>query len=336
MSTIQPLFAILRNHHAPRIIITTHHKPDADALGSSLALFNYLKNAGIPAQVISPTDYGDFLKWMPGEETVINFEETKEHCARLIEEADFVFCLDFNALNRINDMGKMVEKSKAVKVLIDHHLNPQHFYDFDHWNPESSSTCELMFEVFNEWDPIHIDKHTARCLYAGIVTDTGSFRFPSTHPSTHLVVAELLKFDIEHHHIHESIFDSFTEDRTRFIGYVISQKLEVLHEFNTALMCVTQEELAAYNVVTGDTEGLVNYGLSIKGIKLAALIVDRKHLIKMSFRSKGNFPANEFASKYFEGGGHFNAAGGQSSDTLEETVARFKAALIDWKVILES
>ena len=335
MSNIQPLFQEIKKLVTPHIVITTHHKPDADALGSSLALYNFFKNAGIPSQFIPPTDYGDFLDWMAGEKQVINFEENKIKSEKLIAEADYIFCLDFNALSRINEMGILVEKSKGKKVLIDHHLNPEPFYDYEHWSSESSSTCELLYEVFRLWDYSLVDKEIAQCLYAGIMTDTGSFRFPSTHSNTHLAIAELLKFNIDHHFIHENIFDSFTENSVRFVGYVISQKLEILPQYHVAFMTVTQEELKTYDVATGDTEGLVNYGLGIKGIKLAALFIDRKHLIKMSFRSKGIFPANEFAAKYFKGGGHFNAAGGQSDLTLEATVQKFKDALPEWAHLLK-
>jgi phosphoesterase RecJ-like protein len=335
VSNIQQLFTLLKNHTDPKIIITTHHKPDADALGSSLALLNYLKNAGIASTVISPTDFGEYLRWMPAVETVINFEEHRKSVEKLVEEADYIFCLDFNAVSRLNDLGDMVAKSKGIKVLIDHHLNPQHFYSFEHWNGDSSSTCELMYEVFSLWDLKFLDKKCAQCLYAGIMTDTGSFRFPSTHSSTHHVVAELLKFNIEHARIHEMISDSYSESRTRFVGYVISQKLELIREYNVALMTVTQEELEKYGIITGDTEGLVNFGLGIKGIKFAALIIDRNQLVKMSFRSKGNFPANEFAEKHFEGGGHFNAAGGHCACSLEETVKKFKDALPQWAPLLQ-
>lgn len=334
MSTIQPLFEQIKKLTAPKIVITTHHKPDADALGSSLGLYNFFKNAGIASQVISPTDYGDFLNWMAGEDTIINFEENKIKCEKLVSEADFVFCLDFNALSRINDLGAMVAKSMAKKVLIDHHLNPELFYDYEHWSSNSSSTCELLYDVIKLWDYSLLNKDIAQCLYAGMMTDTGSFRFPSTSSHTHLVAAELLKFDIEHHSIHEHISDSFTEDSVRFVGYVISQKLVIVPEYHIAYMTVSQEELIKYNVATGDTEGLVNYGLEIRGIKLAALFIDRKHLVKMSFRSKGNFPANEFAAKYFKGGGHFHAAGGQSELSLEETVNLFLTALPDWATLL--
>ncbi len=335
MSNIQPLFEEIKKLDAPRIVITTHHKPDADALGSSLALYNFLRKAGIPSTVIPPTDYGDFLDWMAGEKTVINFEENKKKGEKLIVEADYIFCLDFNNLGRINDMGVMVAQSKAKKVLIDHHLNPEHFYDYEHWSSEKSSTCELLYEVIKLWDYSLLDKEIAQCLYAGIMTDTGSFRFPSTRAATHLVVADLLRFNIDHHFIHENIFDSFTENSVRFIGYIISQKLEIIPEYHVAFMTVTQEELIKYDIATGDTEGLVNYGLGIKGIKLAALFIDRKQLVKMSFRSKGKFPANEFAAQYFNGGGHFNAAGGQSELSLDETVEKFKNALPDWAHLLQ-
>jgi phosphoesterase RecJ-like protein len=335
MSTIQPLFDEIKKQSAPRIVITTHHKPDADALGSCLGLYNFFKNAGLQSTVLSPTDYGDFLDWMSGEKQVVNFEENKEKGQALVAEADYIFCLDFNALSRINEMGPMVKASKAKKILIDHHLNPEHFYDYEHWNSDSSSTCELMFEVLRLWDYSLMGKEIAQCLYAGIMTDTGSFRFPSTHSHTHEVVAELLKFGIEHHFIHEAIFDAFAENRIRFVGYVLAKKLVVLNDYHVAYMSVTHEELKEYNISTGDTEGLVNFGLSIRGIKLAALFIDRKQLVKMSFRSKGNFPANEFASKYFNGGGHFNAAGGQSELPLEDTVEKFINVLPEWAHLLK-
>ena len=287
-------------------MITTHHKPDADALGSSLGLYHFLQKIEIDAAVISPTDYGDFLKWLPGEDNVINFEEQTDRATQLVHEADWVFCLDFNSLKRINEMGKLVEHSAAKKVLIDHHLEPETFADYGLHTAKASSTCELVFMFIEQFDGVELmDKTIASCLYAGMMTDTASFKHSSTYPSTHRVAAVLLEKGAEPNKIYEAVYDNFTADRTRFIGYCISQKLQILEEYHTALICVTADELKKFNSTTGDTEGLVNWGLTIKGIKLSTLIVDRTVLRKMSFRAKGDFPANEFARKYFNGQIHW-------------------------------
>lgn len=320
---------------SPRIIITTHHKPDADALGSSLGLYNFLKEMGIASTVVSPTDYGDFLNWMPGETTVINFEREEAKATQLVQEADYIFCLDFNALKRINKLGDIVREAKCKKVMIDHHLEPEGFADYALWTTQVSSTCELIYQfidILGETDKI--TKDIASCLYAGIMTDTGGFRHSSTYPSTHKATAALIEKGAEPNKIVEAIYDNYSESRMRFIGYCLNDKMQILREYNTALICVTAEELKQFEVITGDSEGLVNYGLSIKGIKLSVIIIDRTVARKMSFRAKGNFPANEFARKYFNGGGHFSAAGGESQDTIEATELKFKQALADYKTLL--
>lgn len=319
----------------PNIVITTHHKPDADALGSSLGLYNYLILKGLNPVVVSPTDYGEFLKWMPNEQTVVNFEAEHDKAAGLVANADLIFCLDFNALKRINKLGELVAASSAKKVMIDHHLEPENFAVYQLHNAQRSSTCELVFEmieIFGDEDLVTED--IANCLYAGIMTDTASFKHGSTYPSTHKVAAKLLAKGAKPNLVYEHIYDNFSFDRMRFIGYCLNEKMQLLKEYNTALMCITAEELARFNSITGDTEGLVNYGLAIRGIKFSVLIVDRTEACKMSFRSKGNFPANEFARKYFSGGGHFNAAGGESKETLEITEAKFKEALKEYKHLL--
>lgn len=332
---IAELATVLTGYPKPKIIITTHHKPDADALGSSLGLWHFLKQLQIPVQVVSPTDYGDFLKWLPGENEVINFEEFEEKCTDLVQDADYVFCLDFNALKRINKLGEIVKNAPAKKVLIDHHLEPEGFEDYRLWTTKASSTCELIFWFIEILGMVHlINKDIATCLYAGMMTDTASFKHGSTTPTTHRVAAVLLEKGAEPNTIFEQIYDNYSYNRTRLIGYCLNEKLQILEEFNTALICITADELKKYQSVTGDTEGLVNYGLSIKGIKFSVLIVDRTVLRKMSFRSKGNFPANEFARKYFNGGGHFNAAGGESSESIEQVELKFKEALQHYKHLL--
>lgn len=232
-------------------------------------------------------------------------------------------------------MGGLVAESKARKVMIDHHLEPEGFADFNLHNTKSSSTCELIFDFISLMgDEKLVNKNIASCLYAGIMTDTASFKHGSTYPSTHLVAARLLESGAEPNTIFEHIYDNYSADRMRFIGYCLNEKLQILEEYNTALICITAEELKRYHIITGDTEGLVNYGLAIKGIVFSVLIVDRSILRKMSFRSKGDFPANEFARKYFNGGGHFNAAGGESTANIETVEQQFKTALETYKHLL--
>jgi phosphoesterase RecJ-like protein len=320
---------------APKTVIVTHHKPDADALGSSLGLYHYLKLKGIDAQVISPTDYGDFLFWMPSNEAVMNFEENPEEAIRLVEAADLVFCLDFNSLKRINTLGEHVANSKAQKVLIDHHQDPENFDDYRLWTTATSSTCELIFDfIVLMGDRNLINKQIADCLYAGTMTDTGSFRFDSTKPSTHRMVADLIEAGALPHLIHDYIFDNYSLNRTRFLGYCLNEKLELIPEYNTAIITINAQELKKYHIITGDTEGFVNFGLTIKGVRLAVLIVDRTVKVKLSFRSKGDFPTNEFSSKYFSGGGHFHASGGESTLSLEETREKVKKHLPEYKHLL--
>jgi phosphoesterase RecJ-like protein len=272
---------------------------------------------------------------MPGEPTVIDFEAEPDHSASLIAHADLIFCLDFNALKRINQMGELVAASNAKKVMIDHHLEPENFAAYQLHNTQRSSTCELIYEMIDLFgDADLVNEDIANCLYAGIMTDTASFKHGSTYPSTHKVAAQLLAKGAIPNLIHEHIYDNFSYDRMRFIGFCLNEKMQLLREYNTALICVTADELKRYNIITGDTEGLVNYGLAIRDINFSVLIVDRTVARKMSFRSKGKFPANEFAKKYFNGGGHFNAAGGESHDAIEIVETKFKEALAAYKHLL--
>lgn len=309
-----------------RIVITTHHKPDADALGSSLALYGYLRKKGHQVQVVSPTDYPRFLNWMPGQDLVWEYTNPQQQadCVAAVAQADLIFCLDFNHLGRINELGPLVAESKAEKVLIDHHLEPQDFAQYSLWTTQAAATAELIYDFIHLMsDAELLDLDMAACIYAGIMTDTGSFRHPSTTPKVLRTVANLAELGLNTSRIHSLIFDSSTFDRLRFLGYMLSQKLQVFPEYRTALVVITAQELADYKAQTGDTEGFVNFALSVEGVRFAALIVDRKEAVKMSFRSTGNFSANEFARSHFDGGGHKNAAGGKSHETLEQTVQKF-------------
>ncbi|MEQ1584428.1 MAG: bifunctional oligoribonuclease/PAP phosphatase NrnA [Cyclobacteriaceae bacterium] len=319
-----------------RVVITTHFKPDADALGSSLGLAAFLKKKNHQVSVITPSDYPDFLAWMPGNSSVLALSnqhpENKQKAGVLIQNAEIIFCLDFSSLSRINSLGEMIKKSGATKVLIDHHLEPEAFADFEQWNTASASTAGLIFELIEELgEKDLIDKDVATCLYSGVMTDTGGFRHNNTRQHEFLIASELVRHGADPHKIAQQIYDTNSLERLRLTGYVLSQKLVVLPEYRTAYMMLSQEELKNYGAQTGDTEGLVNYGLSIKGVKMSVLMYDRKEEIKLSFRSLGDFSVNELARKHFEGGGHRNASGGSSKLSLEDTLKKLLAVLPEYQ-----
>ena len=319
-----------------KIVITTHHKPDGDAMGSSLGLYNYLIQQGHHVKVITPTDYPEFLFWLPGNGEVIIFTENEKESADLIAAADIIFCLDFNALNRINEMGELVGESNAVKVMIDHHLEPQDFDDYRYWDINACATAQLIYTFITEElkNKKLVNKDVATCLYTGIMTDSKSFSLPNTTSAVHRIIADLIDAGAVNWHIYDQVYNNSSENRLRFLGICLSEKLEVLHEFNTAIITATKEDLEKYEVITGDTEGIVNYALSITGIKLAAFIVERTDKVKLSLRSKGEFPANDICKKYFNGGGHRNAAGGASTGSLAQVVNQFKSILPEYKKLL--
>lgn len=322
--------------HPQKIVITTHHKPDGDALGSSLGLYHYLIQQGHHVKVITPTDYPQFLSWMPGNGEVIIYTEQPQLSAQLIEQAAIIFCLDFNTLSRINESGELVRESKAFKVMIDHHLEPEDFDDYRYWDINACATAQLVhqFIIHELKGAQYINQDVATCLYTGIMTDSGSFRFPATTSAVHRIVADLIDAGAVNWRIHDLVYNNSSEERLRFLGHCLSQKLEVIPEYHTALITVTKAELEQYHAITGDTEGIVNYALSVTGVRLAAFIVERKEQIKLSLRSKGDFPANEICKKYFNGGGHRNAAGGQSNQTLEQVTNQFKSILPEYKTLL--
>ena len=328
MKTIQEIFPLLARQ-PKKIAITMHQKPDADAMGSALGLYHFLKQLGHSVTVISPTNWAEWLKWMPGCNTVIDFEYSTDKAMTVLKEAEWLFCLDFNTLLRTRNMAGRLAQLSCIKILIDHHQQPAtESFTYGISNTAKSSTCEMVYDFIIESG--HLDKinmDVAECLYAGVMTDTGSFRFPSASGDVHRMVSVLKDLGLKHTQIHENLFDNFLENRLRFTGYVLENRMDVYYEHNTAMISVPWKDLVRFEIKTGDTEGLVNYPFSIKGIKLAALIIDRDEEIRCSFRSKGNFDVNTFARKYFEGGGHFNAAGGRSSDTLEQTIQRFLQAM---------
>jgi len=310
-----------------KIVITTHHKPDADALGSSLGLANYLKKKNHQVSVVTPSDYPSFLHWMKGNEEVINFEEKEQQgkVVGLISEADMIICVDFSSLSRIHELGDMVKASKAFVVNIDHHQDPEDFADFVYWTTSAAATCELVYDLIVQMDDKHlIDKDIADCLYSGIMTDTGGFRHPNTTKNVHLVTAELIALGADNSKISRLIYDTNSINRLKFIGFALTRRLVILQELQTAYFAISKKDLKKYDSQTGDTEGLVNYALSLDGIKLAALFTERKDGVKISFRTAEDVSINKFAAQYFDGGGHKNASGGKSTLSLAETTEKFE------------
>lgn len=315
---------------SPRnVAITMHQKPDADALGSSLGLKAVLEKSGHHVTVVSPTNWPGFLNWIPGCSKVIDFESKREVGEKAVLGADVVFCLDFNDLKRTKNLEAVLAKTKAVRVLIDHHQEPQvEMFQYGISDTGKGSTAEMIYDFVIESGNGHlIDQDVANCLYAGVMTDTGSFRFPSTTASAHLMVAKLKETGFEHFKVHENIFDTFLENRLRFFGHVLLNRMDVNYELNTVLIAIPKADLLRFDIKTGDTEGLVNYPLSMLGIKMAAIVIDRDEERKWSFRSKGDVDVNTFARRNFSGGGHRNAAGGRSELSLEECVTYFNKVL---------
>ncbi len=327
MLIINQIFPLLSQPR--KVVITTHQKPDGDAMGSSLGLYNFLIQFGHTVTVISPTNWASFLNWMPGIKNVLDYERQTEEADKAIAAAEWIFCLDFNTLSRTKRMEEKLCNATGQRILIDHHQEPQvDKFTYGESDTTKSSTCEMVYDfIIGSGEDDKINEPVAECLYAGVMTDTGSFRFPLTSAKVHRMVSHLKEKGLNHGPVHEALYDNFLENRFRFLGNVLLNRMELFYEYNTALIAIPQADLIKYNIKTGDTEGLVNYPLSIQGIKLAAIIIDRGEERKSSFRSKGGFDVNTFARKYFNGGGHFNAAGGQNKESLDEVTAMFIKAM---------
>jgi phosphoesterase RecJ-like protein len=320
-----------------QIVIVPHKNPDGDAIGSSLALYHYLVAKKHKVNVIAPNDYPDFLKWIPGEPNIIIHETNTDDANLLIAKADLIFTLDFNALQRTGAMELPLTQAKATKILIDHHQQPDHYAKYMYSDVTMCSTCQMVYHFLEMLNDIHtIDSKIATCLYVGIMTDTGSFRFASTTATTHRVVAELIDRGASNSDIHNHVYDQNSYDKLQLLGVALNN-LKIIPELNTAYISLSQRELNKHNFSKGDTEGIVNYGLSIKGIKFAAIFIEhnKEGIIKISLRSKDNFDVNEFAREHFDGGGHINAAGGRSNLTLSETIAKFISILPNYSKALK-
>ena len=317
-----------------KIAIIPHRNPDGDAIGSTLALNHYLKKMGHEAVVISPNEAPSFLHWMPGFETIVNFESNREHAIKTLKEASFVFTLDFNHLSRVgHDMQINLERLKTTFVMIDHHQQPDSYAQYTYSDTSICATCQMVYhfmESMKDLDKINPD--IANCLYTGILTDTGSFKFASTTATTHQVAAALIEKGAQNAEIHRAIYDTNSPSRLHLLGCAL-KNMEIIPEFHTAIIHLSQAELDQYNYKKGDTEGLVNYGLSIDGVEFAVIFIENaaEKMVKISFRSQGSFSVNEFARAHFNGGGHDNAAGGRGEDSLENTIAYFKSILPNYK-----
>ncbi|MCG8575832.1 MAG: bifunctional oligoribonuclease/PAP phosphatase NrnA [Flavobacteriales bacterium] len=316
-------------NQAKSVVITAHKSPDGDSVGSSLGLKNYLQKLGINATVCHPDPAPDFLWWMPAYQEILNYEEHKSETEAALLKADLIFCLDYNSAGRIGKLDEILEKSTAKRVMIDHHRDPdENFCDLIFSDPTNSSTSQMIFELAEAQENLSlIDSTIGSPLYCGIVMDTGSFRFPSTSEKTFLVAAALKKAGVKHWEIHEAIYDNNTENKIRMTSYALLQKLVILEDYRTSYLSLDRSEQEQYQAKKGDTEGLVNQALGIKGISMAVFMKEADGLIKMSFRSKGGIPVNDLARDYFGGGGHKNAAGGRFIGKIQDAIAKFEEVL---------
>lgn len=326
---IDPIAELLHNK-SKKIVLVCHVNPDGDAIGSSMGLYHALKRLDFEhVTVISPNAFPAFLEWIPGSEHILLANKQTRKCTEVLKVADVIFCLDFNDIDRVEDLSARLRKSPAKRVLIDHHPDPQH-NDFNYMISETgaSSTAELVYQFIAAWaGPDTFNNTIAQCLYAGIVTDTGSFSYACNNPETYYITARLMELGVDGEKIHRQIYDTYSADRLRLLGYCLSEKLVVLPQYKTAYIYLSQDDLKNFNYREGDTEGVVNYGLSIKGIALAAIFIERKDIIKVSLRSEGEVNVNILARKYFNGGGHRNAAGGNYKESLANTLRYFEETL---------
>lgn len=314
------------------IVISSHQSPDGDAIGSSLALWHFLKKIGVSSKIVIPDSIPPFLKWMKGIDEIVVFEGNEELASQLIKEADVFFALDYNEAFRAGkSVGQLIVESNSYKIMIDHHLHPSEMADWMMSDTSVCSTAQLIYEFIEGLNAIEaLDPIVAEGIYVGLVTDSGSFRFPSVDARTHEIVAHLMRIGLNHSRVHESLFDVNSLNRLRLMGYSLSEKLKVLPNIPVAVIYLSKAELDRMDNQKGSTEGLVNYALSVEGVKMAAFIKEDIAKVKMSFRSKGDIAVNEFSSKYFQGGGHKNAAGGVSFDSFEETITKFEKVIYDF------
>ena len=328
---VERLKETIRDNHF--FVLTCHAGPDGDALGSTLSMAHYLGALGKEAVVVVPDAYPDFLAWMPASQEIVRFDKSREKAELMIAAADVIFAMDYNALSRVDDMGGLIGKAKAVKVLIDHHLQPDHFCDLVFSYPHLSSTCEVVFRLVLAMDGYDVlTKAACECIYAGMMTDTGCFSYGPCTQEVYLIISMLIQKDINKDRIYNKVFNNYSEGRLRLMGYVLYEKLRVYAGSRSSLITLSREEMARFDFNKGDTEGLVNIPLQMKNVYFSAFLREdtEKDLIRVSLRSQGTFPCNKFAAQYFNGGGHLNASGGQFYGTLQEAVEVFEKALVEF------
>jgi len=318
------------------IVLVTHENPDGDAIGSAIGLAEVLNNSGRDVKIIVPNDYPFFLKWFRSDLEILIYDHNKRKAKRILADASLLICLDFNDPKRVANMEKKLTQFSMPKVIIDHHPYPVDFADYLISETNYSSTAELVYKIIKEMDfSKYINPAAAEALYTGIMTDTGSFSHNISRPEVFKAVSELMAWDVDTDKIQSAVYHNFSNSRMKLLGYCLNKKMEVLPEYRSAVIYISKKELEEYDFKPGDTEGYVNYPLSIKNIVFSALLIEKKNCIKASFRSKGNFPANLFAQEHFNGGGHVNAAGGESTLSLSETVEMFKQLLKDYEHLLK-
>lgn len=307
-----------------KIVVTAHKNPDGDALGSSLAWMRYLSKLGHSVEYISPNDYPDYYKWLPIVGQTIVFEKAKEYAKGILHSADIIFSLDYNSLSRMEELGEVVKNTKAIKVMIDHHLFPDDYADIMFSHSEASSTGEMIYDMIVALgDQDKIDVEIAELLYTAILTDTGSFAYSCTTSHVHEVVSVLLTKGANPDKINNKVYNCFTESRLRFLGFCVAEKMKIIEGTQIAYIGVSEEELRRFNIQDGETEGIASYPLKIAEIQACAFFREKDKKIRISFRSKVDFDVNVLAREHFNGGGHKNAAGAASNDTLENTLLKF-------------
>ena len=312
-----------------KIAIIPHRSPDGDAMGSTLGMYHFLLKLNHQPVVIAPNDFPNFLNWLPASETVLVYENEKEKVTKILQEQELIFTLDFNALHRTGEMENVLNKLNVPMVMIDHHQLPDAYAKYTYSDTAFGSTCEMVYNFIGFLNQKSLlDKTIATCLYTGILTDSGGFRYPKTTGTTHRIAAEFIDLGIDNSEIPNLLFDNNSYDRLQLLGRAL-QNMKVIPELKTAYISLSQKELDEFNYVKGDTEGIVNYGLTIKGINFAAIFIENRDekIVKISFRSQGSFDVNQFAREHFSGGGHINAAGGKSEDTLTKTIEKFESII---------
>ncbi len=331
LKTIKELLSIPKD-----VVIVSHRSPAGHAVASSLGLRHYLEKIGHVVKIILPSDYPDFLGWMPGVNDILIFDEFPDESREIVAKAGLIFCLDFNSLDRIDKLGEAVKENKSPVIMIDHHLFPEPFADHIISDTSASSTSEMVFEFIRDLgDREYLDAQIGDCLFTGILTDTGSFKY-STSPKLFRIVADLIEVGVNDYRLQDLIFNSFTEKQLRLLGHCLYNRMEILPEFQTGIITLTKDDYADFDIQRGDTEGVVNYLLKMRNIQMAAFIHEQPTIVKISLRSKGDVDVQSIAKKHFRGGGHKNAAGGASFQTLRGTVKKFKELLPQYRTMLQA